>query len=322
MKRVDELISDDIKSIGIAGHVNPDGDCVGSCGALFLYLCRRYPRARVDLYLETPEQMLRGMAGAEEALSAAEEDFTYDLFIVCDVSDEDRIGVAGDLFRRARRTACIDHHVSNGGFADLNHIEPESSSCSEVLTRLMDRDGIDREIAESLYTGIIHDTGVFQYPNTTPETLRAAAFLIGRGVDFSGIIDRTFNARTFEQNRILGIGLSRLEKICGGLAVISFVTAEEMRAAGVTGSDVGIVVPSMRYTEGAEAAAFLYEKGENEIKVSLRSCSYLNVSEIASFFGGGGHVRAAGFTLGGSLETVKARVTDALERAFDRTDDH
>ncbi|MDO4621279.1 MAG: DHH family phosphoesterase, partial [Lachnospiraceae bacterium] len=215
MHNINELFPEGIHSVGIAGHVNPDGDCVGSCSALYLYIRKNFPEISVDLYLEKPKAVLMQIPGASDAKNEAEEDKQYDLFIICDVSSMERIGVAGDLFQKASHTACIDHHVSNTGLAEVNEIAPKASSCAEVLCGLLTDELIDVDIAQALYTGMIHDSGVFQYRNTSPATLRCAAALLEKGFDATAIIEQTFNQRTFVQNRITGFALETAELFCG-----------------------------------------------------------------------------------------------------------
>ncbi len=319
MLNIDEMLRG-ARRIGIAGHVNPDGDCIGSCTALMMYIRSQAPEAETDLYLELPEKSLRAIRGFEEARQTTPDGMPpYDLFITCDTSNAERIGVARDLFARAGRTLCIDHHVSNEGFADVNYIEPEASSCSEILARLIGPERTTPEMAESLYTGIIHDCGVFQYSNTTPDTLRTAASLLEKGVPFSRIIDETFNSRTFDQGRILGFALERAKTACGGLLVSSGVTLEDQERFHVTPHDLGLIVSQLRFTAGAEAAMFLYETEPGLHKVSLRSCSFLNVAEIASLFGGGGHVRAAGCSVRGNQDEIARRLTEEIGKRLEET---
>ena len=316
MKSISELISDDIKTVGIAGHVNPDGDCAGSCSAMMQYLAEMQPSLDITLYLEKTDPSLHFLTGIASAKSEP-DDVCYDLFILLDTSDEGRIGAAGSLFQKAKHTVCIDHHISNKGFAEINHIEPDASSCCEVLAGLMDENLITPKIAESLYTGIIHDCGVFQYSNTSADTMRTAAMLISKGVDFPRIIDESFNLRTLTQNRIMGTALARTESELGGLVVFSYLTLEDMEKAGANRQDLGIIVSQLRFTAGCEAAVFIYEIEKDCYKVSLRSNRYVDCAKVASRFLGGGHVRAAGFSLEGKPDTIKERIIAALAEELD-----
>lgn len=128
---------------------------------LYLYIRKYFPDIEADVYLEDRKPVFDYIDRMDEVKTEAEEDKVYDLFITCDVSALDRLAVARKYFDAAKKTACIDHHVSNNGFADVNHVRGEISSASEVLYGLLDSDKIDRSIAVPIYTGMAHDTGVF-----------------------------------------------------------------------------------------------------------------------------------------------------------------
>ena len=193
-----------------------------------------------------------------------------------------------------KRQACIDHHVSNNGFADVNHVRGEISSASEVLYGLLDSDKIDRSIAVPIYTGMAHDTGVFQYSSTTPETMRIAGELMKTGFDFSRIIDESFYQKTYLQNQVMGRVLAESILLQGGKCVVGYLKKREMDFYSVEGKDLEGIVSQLRLTAGVEVAIFIYEMQTQLFKVSLRSNGKVDVSKIAVFSVGGGHVRAAG----------------------------
>ena len=203
MERIEEIL-DGVKTMGIGGHVRPDGDCVGSCMALYLYIKKWYPKIHADIYLEKPKPVFGHIACMDEVKYEAGEEKEYDLFVTCDVSALDRLAVAREHFAHAKKTVCIDHHISNPGFADTNHVKGEISSASEVLYSLLDKEKIDLDIATAIYTGMIHDTGVFQYSSTSPDTMRIAGDLMAKGVDFSNIIDQSFYQKSYIQNQVMG----------------------------------------------------------------------------------------------------------------------
>ncbi|MBR0378684.1 MAG: bifunctional oligoribonuclease/PAP phosphatase NrnA [Lachnospiraceae bacterium] len=312
LTRIDEFFTKEIHTCAIAGHINPDGDCVGSTAALYLYIRKNFPWIDVKLYLEQPKDELMFLPGLCDAIFERPNPEKKDIFVTCDVSAIDRIGQAEELFGLADHTLCIDHHVSNPHFAEKNLVDPEASSCAEVLYYLMDEEKIDSKIAEALYTGIIHDSGVFQYQNTRPETLEAAASLLRKGVPFNEIIDDSFNKRTYLQNRILGYVLCGSRLYADGKIVAGSVTNSEMDRFGATKKDLDIIVSQLRLTKGVEAAVFVYQTGTEEFKVSLRSNSYLDVAAVAACFGGGGHVRAAGCTIKGDVDSVEKAIVEAV----------
>lgn len=311
MKNIAEVL-DGVRTMGIGGHVRPDGDCVGSCMALYAYIKDNYPEIQVDIYLEEPKPVFGYLAYMDEVKHEAEEEKVYDLFVTCDVSARDRLAVAGTCFDNAKRTVCIDHHVSNPGFACVNHVEGEVSSASEVLYGLLDPEKVNRKIAEAIYTGMVHDTGAFQYSSTSPETMRIAGELMKTGFDFSEIITKSFYEKTYIQNQIMGRVLAESIMLLDGKCIVGYVKKRDMDFYGVDGKDLDGIVSQLRLTTGVEVAIFIYEKNTQDFKVSLRSNGAVDVSKVAVFFGGGGHVKAAGCELMGSMYDVINNVTAEL----------
>lgn len=297
MKKIDELIRDR-RVIGITAHIRPDGDAIGSSLGLWNYLTKRYPDREITVYLDPLPAKFRFLPGADRVQTVGEEDKVFDLFITLDCGAIDRIGPAAKYFYAAKETACIDHHVRMGDFARINYIFPEASSTSELVFDLIDHAAIDKEIAQCLYMGIAHDTGVFQYSCTSEKTMRIAGRLMSTGIDYSGIIDATFSSRGFEQNRILGHALDKAKLYCGGRFIASYITGEEMEAYHVAPADLDLIVSQLRITRGVEVACFLYQVGPEDFKVSLRSNGDIDVAALAMAYGGGGHVKAAGCSTG------------------------
>lgn len=292
-------------TIGISGHVRPDGDCIGSAMGLYLYLKKACPEADVQIMLEKPADIFNCIKGIDEIhTDFATQVDTFDVFIVVD-SDKSRIGEAEKYFDRAKKTVNIDHHVSNSGCGDVNYIVPGASSASELVYQVIgDKSMLDKEIAKALYIGMIHDTGVFQYSNTSPETLKAAAELIAYGFDFSRLIDETFYEKTYVQNQILGRALLESILFMNGKCVVSMVDKKTMKFYRVEPHDLEGIVSQLRNTKGVECAIFMYQIDTLEYKVSLRSNGKVDVAKVASFFGGGGHVKAAGVTMQGTFHDI------------------
>ena len=316
MKNIEEILTG-VQTLGIVGHIRPDGDCMGSCMGLYLYLKEYHPEISTDIYLEEPREVFSYMARIDEVITREpEEDKIYDVFVTLDVSAKDRIALAGHSFDRAKKRVCIDHHCSNQGFGDENYILSDVSSASEVLYTLLDPGKITRDIAEAIYTGIVHDTGVFQYSSTSPETMRIAGELMRTGFPFSEIIDRSFYQKTYLQNQVMGRVLAESILILGGKCIIGYMKRKDMLFYGVTGRELDGIVSQLRLTKGVEVAIFLYEQEPQLFKVSLRSNGKADVSEVAVFFGGGGHVRAAGCDMIGSMYDVVNNLTLHIEKQF------
>lgn len=303
MKKLLQEILKGKKTIGIAGHVRPDGDCVGSCVGLYLYLTKEYPDAEVEVYLEeVPEQFLI-LKGTDQVKNQA-KDQIYDLFISLDCGSPDRLGFAEEMFQNAKMTLCVDHHISNLGYAKENVVVPDASSTSELIYRMIGAEGLNREIAEALYVGIAHDTGVFLYSCTAPETMEAAADLLRTGLDANALIDHTYYSKTYIQQQILGRALLESMFLLNKKCIVSVITKKVMDFYGAKTSDLEGIVSQLRNTAGVEVAIFLHELDSGEFKVSLRSNGVVDVSSVAQYFGGGGHVRAAGVTMQGSTYDV------------------
>ncbi len=295
--------------IALGGHVRPDGDCVGSCMGLYLYLKDEYPQISTDVYLEEVPEAYRMIKGTDEVKSQIADGDIYDLFICLDCGDAQRLGFSGPLFENAKETVCIDHHISNEAFADHNYIVPDASSTSELVYTLLDDEKISKAAAEALYMGIAHDTGVFQYSCTSPETMETAANLMRKGINGSEIIDKTYYEKTYIQNQILGRALLESMLIMDKKCIVSVIRQKSMKFFQAEPSDLEGIVSQLRQTKGVEVAIFLHEISPHKFKVSLRSKGKVDVSEIAKYYGGGGHVRAAGVTMEGSSHDVINNIT-------------
>jgi len=307
----------DGKSIGIGGHIRPDGDCVGSCMALYLYLKKCVaPGTEVTLYLEKPSPVFDAIAGVEEIRTQADAGKVYDVFFALD-SEAGRLGVAEELFSLAKKKINIDHHITNRGCGQVNYIDPKASSTSELVYDLLDKQFMDAEIAKAIYIGIIHDTGVFQYSNTSPKTLRAAAELIGYGFDFSSLVGKTFYEKTYVQAQIMGRALLESILFLDGRCIVSSVDRKLMDFYNVTSMDLDGIVSQLKNIQGVECAIFMYETDTLEYKVSLRSSDQVDVASIASYFGGGGHKKAAGCTMLGTFHDVVNNLSLHIEKQLD-----
>lgn len=312
-----ETMIDQAGSIVILGHVNPDGDCVGSCLAVYNYIKEWDSSKAVTVRLERAPSKFSYLSGFDAIETEAGEE-TYDLCICLDSSDEERLGDFKTCFGHSAKTICIDHHITNRGYAQENVIEGHASSACEVLYGQLDENKISKHVAECIYTGIIHDTGVLKYSNTSRKTMEIAGKMMEKGIDFGGIIDGSFYKKTYMQSQILGRALLESITFLDGRCIFSVVRKKDMDFYGVDKSDLDGIVDQLRVIDGIECAIFLYETGVHQFKVSLRSNSIVDVSKIAAYFGGGGHIRAAGCTMSGSVHDVvnnlSAHIAEQLEQ--------
>lgn len=303
------------KTIGISGHIRPDGDCIGSTMALYLYIKKTKPNCRVRIFLEEPADIfncIKDIENIEDATNCADE---FDVFFAIDCGKE-RLGASEKLFDAAKCTINIDHHVSNPGTGDYNYIVSDASSASELVYDLINRDELDKDIAMALYIGIIHDTGVLQYSNTSPKTLETVARLISYGFDFPKLIEETFYEKTFAQSRIMADVLSKSELLLDGKVAVGRVTNDIIKEYNATSKDFDGIVNQLKNIRGVYVAIFVYELPTGEQKVSLRSNGVVDVSKITKELGGGGHVRASGVTLACSYEDAVNTLVKKIEASL------
>lgn len=304
---------EDAGSVAILGHIRPDGDCLGSTLGLYNYLQLNYPNIKASLYLEEAADKFLYLKGFELIRHQTDEE-AYDLCVCLDSGDMERLGVFACYLQRAKRSLCLDHHITNTRYADTNLVEENASSTCEVLFGQLKEDKIDTTVAECLYTGIVHDTGVFKYACTSRKTMEIAGKLMEKGIDFGAIIDNSFYKKTYIQNQILGRALLESVTFFEGRCIFSAVRQNEMEFYGVGSKDLDGIIDQLRLTEGVEVAIFIYQTGAQEFKVSMRSQKEVDVSRIASYFGGGGHVRAAGCSMNGSIHDVINNLSNEIAR--------
>ncbi len=306
------------KKIGIAGHIRPDGDCVGSCCALYNYIRDNFclDDKQLVVYMEgiAPQfYLLEGLSEFSTDVTALQE---CDLFIALDCASIDRLGKAEEFFTKADKTILVDHHISNTAYAQMGIVDAEASSTCEVLFEQMDAAKISLACAYALYLGIVHDTGVFKHSNTKRRTMEIAGILLEKGVSSSKVIDGTFFEKSFLQTQLLGRCLMESTLYLDGRVIVSLVPLELKKQFGAVSSDFDGVIDNLRVTRGVEVAVLITEEEEGKCKVSMRSNHEVNVSAIAQSFGGGGHVKAAGCTMTGTAAEIREKILAAVAEQF------
>lgn len=302
-----------VTSVGISGHVRPDGDCVGSVMAVYNYITAYHPEIEVEAYLESIPNVFQFLKNTEKLCSEIPEK-KHDLFIVLDCGDKSRLGMSQRGYDLASHTLCVDHHASNQSFAEENFIIPDASSTCELVFLMMDEDKITKEIAECLYTGIAHDTGVFQYSCTSAQTMNIVGVLMEKGIDYPKIIDDTFYTKTYAQNRILGYALLNSRLYLDGKVILTYLPKEIIQEFGCTPKELDGIVNQLRVTKGIVVAVFLYENEDGSYKASFRVNGEFDAAEIAMIFGGGGHIKAAGCTIFDPIEEGISRILAEIEK--------
>ncbi len=308
-KLMDKIAESD--TIAIGGHIRPDGDCIGACMGLYGYIKANFPEKKAAVYLEDfPEAFF--YLKDEEALVPKADD--YDLFVSLDCGDEERLGEAAAVMSRSAYVYNVDHHITNTGFGDDSYVQPYASSTSQILYTMMEDEKINYETACALYTGIIHDTGVFKHDNTSVETMTIAGRLMDKGIPFGKIIDGSFYMKTYKQLQIMGRCLMESVRILDGRCIFSVLRRNIMDLYEAKPSDLEGIIDELRTTEGVEVAILLSERIPGEYKVSMRSNEIVDVSQVAVYFGGGGHVRAAGCNIKGDAFDVINNLTEHIEK--------
>ncbi len=303
--------------VGITGHIRPDGDCLGACSALYSYIKDNCKNITVNVHLESVPEVFTYLEGVSLFDTEYKDEEPYDVFFCLDCGSLDRIGNAKKYFDVAKKTISIDHHISNIGYSKLNNVISDASSTCEVLFDMFEYDKISKNTAIALYTGIIHDTGVLKQSNTTPNTMMVVSKLIAKDVDFPKIIDESFYQKTLKQNRLLGYALVNSYFLLDDKCVISTIPLSVMNEYKADSSDLEGIVAQLRVTKGVEVALFLHETETDKYKVSFRANNKVDVNKVASFFGGGGHIKASGCTIEGKLEDVIEQLTKKIKEQLD-----
>ncbi|MBR1758464.1 MAG: bifunctional oligoribonuclease/PAP phosphatase NrnA [Lachnospiraceae bacterium] len=313
MKKLDlKKICKDSKAIAIGGHVRPDGDCVGSCLGVYHLLKNTYPEKEVQVYLEFVPESIKLLPGADTVKNAYDTDVYYDTFIALDNGSEERLGFSEPVWQKAKTKVEIDHHISNTYVGEHVLIDAKASAACEIVADLIDDEDLTLEIAQCLYLGIVHDTGVFKHNNTTEHTMCVAGRLLAKGVDTEQIINQSFYQKTYVQNQILGRSLLESFLTLDRRVIISVITNDVLTFYGASSQDIDGVIDQLNVTEGIEASVLIYEYEIGKFKISLRSHHIVDVSTIAKALGGGGHIHAAGFNAEGNWHDIINNILELM----------
>lgn len=286
------------KRIAIASHMNPDGDNLGSKLCLYKFFINLKKEVYVIENDEVPtaEKFLPGVVNLVN--SDAIDNLDFDLMIVTDCGDLERIGKASKVFHSAGFTVNIDHHPTNTNFAELNIVDEDSSAVCELIFILLKEMGfdVDKDMATCLYTGLSTDTGSFKYDSIRPETFQVAKELLEIGIDTNEIVVNLYQRRTKEKTALLLQALKTIKYYNESKIALVYICDEDIKSTGARKSDSDGIVEFVRDIDGVELAIFIKEK-EDSYRLSTRSKTFVNCSDIAKKFNGGGHIRAAGGTI-------------------------
>lgn len=298
--------------IVILTHECPDGDAVGS--ALAMYLTLKKMNKQVDVIIPEYSNVFSFLPGATEIKKEGKRE-PYDLAISVDVTGIARLNGFAKYFENAKTKIQIDHHQVNDMFADYNFVNPASPACAQNLILIIEKLGveIDKEIGTCLLTGIITDTGGFKYEGVSAETFEFTSWLLAKGVNVSDVYKRVLQTKTKANFELRKIIMDRMEFINNNKITFTYMTLEDEKKVGAVPGDHEGLVEVGRDIEGVEVSIFLRQI-DGGYKASLRSNNYVNVSDVCIPFSGGGHIRAAGCNIYGTLEEAKQKIIAEVEK--------
>ena len=287
------------KNIVIVTHENPDGDAVGS--SLAMYHALKGLKKNVDIIIPEYAKCFNELPGIDEVIK--ESDKVYDLAISLDAATDKLLNV-------------IDHHSTNTMFGDINYVDLSAPACAQVVYMLIKhyRWKITPEIGTCIMAGIITDTGGFQYSGVSRDTFNIAAELLDAGVNISKVYKKVFDTKTKSSFELRRIALDRMEFLEDDKIAFTYITNEDERKVNAGVGDYEGIVSEGRSIEGVEVSIFLHELKDGEFKISLRSNSYVNVSDVCIMFGGGGHIRAAGAKMTADPLVIRDKVVNEVKR--------
>lgn len=312
-RAVDALRS--ASEVAISCHVSPDGDAFGSMLGLGLYLDSLGKKVWMSwgsAEVLIPENY-SFLPGVDKIVPQDRFPDQVEVFVAIDCGDQRRLELLTPKFLAAGTKVNIDHHVSNTNYGDINLVDHNRASSAELALELIQRMGgeVTQQMATNLYTGVVTDTGRFQYSNTSPATLQAAVTLREAGADHLTVAENIFESVPFDQLRILGKILARARLEDG--VVYSWLLTEDLEGLGLEIAED--FIDFLKVVKEADVAMILKERPEGGWRTSLRSRTDLDVSAVAQSFGGGGHTKAAGFSIGGELDDVLSRIMQRLAEA-------
>jgi phosphoesterase RecJ-like protein len=310
-------------SILILTHENPDGDAIGS--SLAMYNALKKMEKKCLVYIPQPDKTYSYLSGYDEMMTGPimpiNQDF--DLVIALDSSDLNRLGNAVEIFNEVGETICVDHHITNQNFATINFVNAvASSTCENLMVIFAGLEvSINKEIAECLYTGILTDTGGFRY-SCSPETMELVATLMETGINTNRIYRVVYDITTFNRTKLYGRCIDRLELLHDGKIAFTYMNLSDLQELNLEESDSDRVVYFGRDIDTVEVSIFAKEREDGVYKLSLRANEYVDVSVVASKFGGGGHARAAGCESSLPLEQVKQVIVEEIEKQLNNNNNN
>ncbi len=298
----------------LATHVNPDGDAIGSLGALALVLEGMGKQVLAFCQDEVPG-FLQFLPYSDRIVREIPRPDEFEVAVALDCGELDRIGNSAKVLQGVQKIIHIDHHSSGDGFGTLNLVRPECSSTAEILFEIFQAIpvALESQAAENLYTAILTDTGSFRFANTTARALAIASEMVSLGVAPDKVAGEVYENISPERLRLLALSLNTLTIRSNGRLAALQVSRQMFEETGTTAAETDGFVNYPRAINGAELAIFFREMDSGLVNVSLRSRGRQNVAEFARIYDGGGHHNAAAFRCQGLLAEVVEKVLAAAE---------
>lgn len=306
------------QTIVVLTHESPDGDAISSSLSV-MHVISQLDKD-VDVIIPEYSKDFNFLPGSEKILEQGKQE-SYDLAISVDCTDLKRLVGSKEYFDTAKVTIEIDHHSVNAMFADYNYVDPVAPSCCQVLIAMFEYYGVEitKELATCILTGIVTDTGGFQWGGVSPETFEFAAELLRKGAKLKEICRIALRKKSKAHCELEKLIYSRMEYFEEGKIALSYLTLEDYNNLNTEMGDDEGLVEMLRDIDGVEVAVLLKEKeGANGFKASLRSHETVNVSDVALLLGGGGHRGAAGCFISGTVEHAKSKIIDAIIHEFNK----
>jgi phosphoesterase RecJ-like protein len=307
------------KNFIITAHVNLEGDSIGSQLAM-KELLEKLGKTAVIIDNDPVPQHYRFLSGTAAILNRIDSAPDFDAAVVLDCPTLKRIGRVNELLTEDKTVINIDHHISNEKFGDVRWVDTQASSAGEIVYLLFKELGLkpSKESALALYIAILTDTGSFNYENTTPRTHAIAGELISYGIDPAAVSEDVYERRSLTDMKLLGMVLSTIKVNKAGDIAHLEITKSMLKETGAEIAKSEGFVNYARSIDGVKVAVIFKEDLQKPgiINVSFRSKGDVDVNKIASTFGGGGHAKASGCVVAGTLSEVKRKVLAAIEEAL------
>lgn len=305
------------QTICVAGHMRPDGDCVGSQLALTLAL--RNEGKKVTCWNEDHIPQKYEFLDRDGIIQKPRKGKRFDCVVAADAATFDRLGSVGRRIADRKLLINIDHHESNTRFGDLNWVSAREPSTGELIFRLLKvaKWPITKRIADCLFTAVSTDTGSFQYASTRPGTYHVAGELVRRGADLAKICDEVYQSYPLSRARLLRHVYSHFRLTHHDQIAYFWLKKADFARTGANSSDSEGLIDHIRAIAPVVVACVFEELEPELTRISLRSKSEkVNVNAIAAQFGGGGHPAAAGARIAGKPLSVQRRVIAAVKKAI------